>query len=176
VSYSSDRFRDVVVEVTMRSINLRLSLVVLVASLSVMSNSVPTLAYASSRQAGENAFWLTPDVNGANPCTGEGVSGSLTVLLVVSRISTGDGGVHVNVHGSFHAQLTGSLGTTYQVSANGNAQSHSVADYYDFSFSVEAISHGAAPNFTLEGVARVFVNGSGDPVGATIVSLTPNCS
>jgi hypothetical protein len=140
----------------------------------ILGAALPVVS-APVRASGENVIQFSATVSTANPCTGEAVTGPLDVLLVANRTSTGNGQIHVNVRGSVHGQLSGNLGSTYQVSAEGSDQIDLVAGHYDFGFHAAAVSHGSASNLTLDGVARVFVDGDGNPVGGTIVSLSANC-
>src|SRR5438132_2969439 len=121
---------------------------------------------AAARADSGNVLAFTVAVAGVNPCNAENVSGSLNVTIVLNRHSAGDDETRANVHGSFHGELTGSLGNTYHVAAEGEDHSDLLAGHYDFPFHVNAATEGSAPNLTLDGIARVIANASGDPVGA----------
>lgn len=146
-----------------------------ICSFAAVLGAVLSIADAPVRADSDKELSFTAVITSADPCTGEGVSGSLDVVLVANRASTGSDQIRVNVHGSFHGQLVGNLGTTYQVSAAGSGRFDFVSGHYDFPFSTEGISHNSAPNLTLDGVARLFVNGEGDPTGGTIVSVSATC-
>jgi len=143
-----------------------------IASIAISVTLPNTVARADS----DNLLRFTQSVNGVNPCNSEIVNGFLDVLIVLNRHSTGLADTHVNLHGSFHGELTGSLGNTYQVSAEGQDEADVVSNRYDLPFHVNAVTEGSASNLTLDGTARVLVDSSGNPVGAGIVSLSVNCA
>ena len=145
------------------------------STLAAVLGAALLIAAAPVRARGENVLSFTADVTTVDPCTGEDVSGSLDVLLVANRVSTGNGGIHVTLHGNVHGQLVGNLGTTYQLSAEGTDHFDSVSGHYDFAFHMEGISRGSGSNLTLDGVARLFVNADGNPTGGTIVTVSPTC-
>jgi hypothetical protein len=126
-------------------------------------------------RAGANVLHLTTDISVFNPCnSSEQVSGTLRILLVVNRQSAGEDSVHVNVHASAQGRLA-SAQNTYQLSGEGDAQFDNVANFYDVPFHANVPSSGSAANLKLDGVARVFVDSAGDPVGGIVVSVTPTC-
>ena len=136
----------------------------------VLTTALLAFRHGAAR-ASDTTLEFTVPVNGVNACTGEGVTGQLRALLVVS----GNGQTHVSVRGLIRGELAGNRGTTYHLSGGGGDQYGVVADHYDFGFHANAITEGSTPNFSLDGVARVLVNASNEPVGTTIVSSTANC-
>jgi len=131
---------------------------------------------ALAASASENVRSFTVPISGVNPCNAEQVAGSLDVLLVLNRHDTGDGQTHVNVNGNFHGTLAGLQGNTYHVSGHGSADFGDVASHYDFPFHVVAATDKSAPNLTVDGIARASVDAAGNPLAATVISLTFTCT
>lgn len=125
--------------------------------------------------AGANVVSFDVPVVVTDPCTGEVGTGTLDVLLVVNGTATGAGTVHATVHASVHGELTGNRGSVYHLSAEGQSESFVLSDLYDVPFHGEAIGDGRAPNIRVDGVAGVRVGPAGDPIGVSIISLSPNC-
>ena len=132
-------------------------------------------AVAPVGAAGDNVLTLTVPAVVVDPCTGEVGTGTLNVLIVVNQEIAPSGEVHVNVHASVHGEVTGNLGSVDQVSAEGNSESSVVASFYDVPFHGNAAGEGSAPNLMADGVARVRVDATGDPIGGGVVSLSASC-
>jgi len=109
-----------------------------------------------------------------NPCNNELASGPVDVLLNV-KVNQSANGVSVKVHRSFHGELTGAQGNTYQVSSIGSAQFQATASYYDFPFHNNVIGQGSAPDFEANGMVRVFVDANQEPTGYVASGVTVTC-
>jgi len=129
---------------------------------------------ARAVSAHDNVASFDATVNVTNPCTGETGAGTLDVLLSVNETRNA-GGAHVTVHASLHGTLTGDRGSVYHVSADGTAQSSTVAGLYDIPFHGNAIGGGSTPNLQIDGTAAVEVGPGGNPIAVHLVSLSPSC-
>jgi hypothetical protein len=145
------------------------------AALVTLFVALTASAVAPVGAAGDNVLTLTVPAVVVDPCTGEVGTGTLHVLLVVNQDIAPSGEVHVDVHASVHGELTGNQGSLYQVSAEGNSQSSVMANHYDVPFHGNAAGEGSAPNLKVDGIGRVHVDATGDPLGAGIVSLSASC-
>jgi hypothetical protein len=129
----------------------------------------------TAKADGDNVFHFGGSVGVGNPCNGEGVSGPVDATAVVNRQANGKNG-HVNAHLSFHGTLTGTAGNTYQLSAVANGKSDDVnTGTYFIPYHAQVAGLGGAPNFTFDGIIRVFVNADGEPTGANFASISATC-
>jgi len=152
--------------------HVRFGLVTLLAVL--VGSAVATVRAAGARD-GDNVLTLTVPAVVVDPCTGEVGTGTLDVLIVVNQDTAPSGEGHVNVHASVHGELNGNQGSVYQVSAEGNSQSSVGANHYDVPFHGNAAGEGSAANLKVDGIGRVQVDATGDPLGAGIVSFSASC-
>lgn len=137
-------------------------LVLLVSMLSM--GGIPVQA------SGAQTYHLSKTFTDTDPCTGEVVTGELDAVFVVNGVWTGNGRLHAIIQASAHGELTGGDGSIYRFSFEGIEQFDAVADYFDVPLHGEAISEGSAPNFSVDGFARIFTDGS--PAEAI---FTPSC-
>jgi len=122
----------------------------------------------------DNTLKLAATSTLLNPCNSELVSGPVDVELVVAATEN-QNGVHVKVHRSFHGTLTGNQDNSYKVSSMANAKFDALAPFYDLTFENNVIGLGQAPDFTVTGNLRVFVNANQEPTGYSASAVAATC-
>ena len=136
--------------------------------------SVAVVALSAVVLRADGNLKLTATSTLLNPCNGEVAAGPVDVLLNV-KVSQSANGVSVKVHRSFHGELTGNQGNTYQVSSIGKGEFAATASFYDFPFHNNVVGHGSAPDFEAEGMVRVFVNADQEPTSYLASGVTVSC-
>lgn len=142
-----------------------------------LAAAVLILAMSAGLTAASNAHTaFTGGVGVANPCNGEGVSGTGPVKIVYVE---SDG--HYVVHFTFKAAGVGSAGNTYQFSFAGNQQFDAPTSVsgnvsiFELPVDGEVITKGGAPNFEWDLGVRIFVV-NGKATGAIFIGpATTTC-
>ena len=124
-----------------------------------------TMAAQSGKAALDGAIGML------NPC-----NNAIVVVPGSTDVNFHQNGNHVTVHVQFHNNGQ-DLQTQdpYRVNLEANQQFDKAADSYDVPFHSEWVAKASAPNFTMDGVMRVWVS-NGTPTGSRLVQWQTACT
>ena len=125
----------------------------------------------------DNTFTFSGSFGLQNPCNGELTNGPITIRIVVTTTTTGNGDVKVNVHHTSHGTLTGNQGGEYQVSRHAKGQFDAISNEYVIPWTGEFVGKGDTPNFSADATLRVFTNANNEPIGSQgLAPVTRTCN
>jgi hypothetical protein len=133
-----------------------------------------SMALTGAVLVADGSVWFQATSTLRNPCNNELIRGPLDAHLMV-QASSGPSGDHVVVHRNFNATLTGDQGNTYEASSIGHAQFDALASSYVLTFENNVKGHGPAPDFTVLGRLRVFVDTDQNPIGYSAMVISATC-
>jgi hypothetical protein len=149
----------------------------MIAAIFTMLLSITAIHANSNSITDDKTLRFTGGFNSTNPCNGEFIQGPIEINIVVSTNQAPDGRLLVNVHHTSHGVLANAAtGNEYQISRVGKGQFGTVANQYVIPWRGEFIGKGMAPNFTVIGEVRVFVNTQNEPTGSQLVFQQGTCS
>lgn len=106
-----------------------------------------------------------------NPC-----NNAIVIVPGATEVNVHQNGNHVAVHVLFHN--SGKALVTqdpYRVNLEASQQFDNAAGSYDVPFHSEWLAQGDTPNFTLDGVLRIFVDGT-MPIGSRVIQWQTACT
>jgi len=136
---------------------------------------VTCLLTAAPLLASNEHTTFTGGIGAFNPCNGTLVTAFGPVDIVVETNTSSDTR-HVTVHHLFRADGSATNGDSYGMSFMANSNFDAVASFYDLFYHAVLVGKGSAPNFSIEGNIRVFVNPEGKATGSIITTLSSSCT
>ena len=129
-------------------------------------------AVSVSAEVKQNEF--TGSVGGYVACIAQNVSLSGPVNLQVQTLEA-QNKVMVSIHGRLKLEGADASGNVYRSSFQMNANFDAKSTQYVMPYSSVFIGQGNAQNFKMEGDMKVFVDATGKPVGAWILTGAITC-
>jgi hypothetical protein len=127
---------------------------------------------------GAHAEVMKNEFNGGvgyyNPCNNLLVTATGPVNLQVHTVENANK-VAVSINGKLKLEGADTQGNAYKTSFQMNANFDAKASQYVVPYNAVFVGQGGAPNFKADGEIRIYVDPTGKPVGAWIVSAGTAC-